>query len=455
MRRIFFVLIFLAAAPLAHAQESKAGKKVDDMNRAAMEDYDLLEFDAAKKLLNDALAVARRNKLEKSAAAARSHLDLGIVYGAGLNDHDNALLEFIAALQIDPNLKLDPAYKSPALQKTFDQARATVTGGPAKPSDDRALKHVPIEEAQGGQAITVTAKVGADLRPTQVTLVFRPAGAEGFLQVAMRSQNGVDYTGTIPESATRGATVHYYIEARGPSGKVLAAAGTAETPNIISVIQPLVAGQGHDEENPLGRHDGETTTVSKVPEGGKRSFWVGLSVGSGAGYVTGETEVSHQEVTCCLAVAPFHVLPEVGYWLSPHLAISAAVRLGFPIGANVAGAATLAPAVIARFSYETGSYSGIVVHGDLGGGFIRHVIKLTATSATAVMGDTDTFATGPLFVGGGIGWNKPLGDLFHFVVDLDVLAGIPIVSEVGGGSRPTKLGFAVNADLSLGVQAAF
>src|SRR5262249_41679522 len=183
-------------------------------------------------------------------------------------------------------------------------------------AEERVLKHVPIEEAQGGQAITVTARAG-ELRPTQVMLVFRPAGAEGFMQVAMRSQNGVDYTGTIPESATRGATVHYYIEARGPSGKVLAAAGSAETPNIISIIQPVGAGAGRDDENPLGRRDGEATTVSKVPEGGKRSFWVGVSVGSGAGYVTGKTEVSQQDVTCCLAVAPFHVLPEVGYWRHP------------------------------------------------------------------------------------------------------------------------------------------
>src|SRR5262249_20306691 len=249
MRRIFFVFVLLAAAP-AHAQESKAAKKVDDMNRAAMEDYDLLEFDAAKKQLGDALAVARRNKVEKSAAAARSHLDLGIVYGAGLNDHDNALLEFIAALQIDPNLKLNPAYKSPALQKTFDQARATVTGVPPPVAEERVLKHVPIEEAQGGQAITVNAKAGGDLPPTQVMLLLRPAGAEGFMQVAMRSQNGVDYTGTIPESATRGPTLHYYVEARGPNGKVLAAAGSAETPNIISIIQPVGAGPGdaRDEE---------------------------------------------------------------------------------------------------------------------------------------------------------------------------------------------------------------
>src|SRR5262249_58188622 len=133
----------------------------------------------------------------------------------------------------------------------------------------------------------------------------------------------------------------------------------------------------------------------------------------------------------------------------PHLALSAAVRLGFPIGANVAGAATLAPAVIGRISYETGNYSGIVVHGDLGGGFIRHVVKLTATSATAVMGDTDTFATGPLFVGGGVGWNKPIGDLFHFVVDLDVLAGHSFMSAGGRGARPGSDAVAATAGAAL------
>src|SRR5262249_42535204 len=160
-----------------------------------------------------------------------------------LNDNDNALLEFIAALQIDTSLKLDPAYRSPALQKTFDQARATVTGVPTAPvaAEDRALKHVPVEEAQGGQPIAINAKVGADVPPTQMLLVFRPSGADGFMQVAMKSANGVDYQGTIPDGATRGPTVHYYIEARGANGKVIAAAGNAETPNIISIIQPVAA----------------------------------------------------------------------------------------------------------------------------------------------------------------------------------------------------------------------
>jgi hypothetical protein len=484
------VLVMSLAPSSVRAQDAKTARKVGDLNRAAMEDYDLLEFDGAKKQLADALALLKKGKGDKSALAAKTHLNLAIVYGAGLGDQDTALLEFIAALQIDPNLKLDPAYRSPALQKTFDQAKATVgsgreggvretgvretgppTVGPTTPAagEERGLKHTPVEDAPGDQPILISARVGADVRNAQLTLSYRAAGADGFTALPMKTTNAVEFQAIIPEGATRGATVHYFIEARSAAGKLLAASGNAETPNIISISHPTAkSGGGGDDENPLGKRgpansDGDgggggddgSTTVARAATPGKHSFWIGVSVGSGAGYIKGETEVSHQTVTCCVGFAPLHVAPEVGLWLSPHLALSLAGRIGFPLGANVQGAATLAPAGFLRLGYHLGNYGGFLVHGDLGAGFIRHVIKLTATSATAAQGDTDTFATGPLFVGGGLGWAKTLGGPVRFVVDLDVLVGLPVISDVGSGTVVTKLGFAVNGDLSLGLQLAF
>ncbi len=469
---VLAVAVLGAAAP-ASAQEARNVKKIEDLNRAAMEDYDLLEFDAAKKQLNDALALAKRARLEKHAVVARTHLDLGIVHGAGSGDSDTALLEFIAALQIDPNLKLDPAYRSPALTKVFEQARATVGGRAsapttAAPSEERGLKHTPIDEAPAGEPILVTARVGTDLKPAQMALSFRGVRADGYTTVNMKTTNGVEYQGIIPEGATRGDTVLYYLEARSGTGKLLAASGNGEAPNVISMVHPrrAGAGEGPDEENPIGRRkaaasggggsgEGEETTVEKPAGPKKKTFWFGVSIGAGAGYITGETEVSHQDVTCCVAPAPFHVEPEVGFWMSPRLTLSLYGRIGFPLGANVEGAATLAPAVLARIAYTFGDNGGIYVHGDLGGGFIRHIIKLTATSATAVQGNTDTAATGPLLVGGGAGWRRPLGGPVALQIDLNFLAGIPVISTVGSGARPTKLGFAVNGDLSLGVAFAF
>src|SRR5688572_2837710 len=121
-RALLACVVVVAAAGDATAQDARAVKRVEELNRAAMEDYDLLEFDSAKKQLGDALALVKRQRLEKHTVAARTHLNLGIVYGAGLGDQDTALLEMISALEIDGELKLDAAYRSPALQKTFEQA---------------------------------------------------------------------------------------------------------------------------------------------------------------------------------------------------------------------------------------------------------------------------------------------------------------------------------------------
>src|SRR5262245_12476621 len=82
---------WLVARPAA-AQERQV-KRIEEMNRAAMEDYDLLEFESAKKQLSDALALAKKNKLDKHKVVARTHLNLAIVFGGGLADQDTALLE--------------------------------------------------------------------------------------------------------------------------------------------------------------------------------------------------------------------------------------------------------------------------------------------------------------------------------------------------------------------------
>jgi hypothetical protein len=65
-------------------------------------------------------------------------------------------------------------------------------------------------------------------------------------------------------------------------------------------------------------------------------------------------------------------------------------------------------------------------------------------------GDVDTVATGPLLLGGGANWSVTLGGPLRFVVDFNLLAGIP-VAELGG----VKPYFSVNLDLNVGLQFAF
>jgi hypothetical protein len=69
--------------------------------------------------------------------------------------------------------------------------------------------------------------------------------------------------------------------------------------------------------------------------GARRRCSCRSQVGSGGGLVSGETEQQGNSVKCCFAPQLVHVMPELGYYLSPTTAISLAGRIGFPIGANI------------------------------------------------------------------------------------------------------------------------
>src|SRR5215831_11554296 len=105
------MLVLGAAAPRAAHADPK--KDIQQKIKEAMENYDLLEYEEARKLLNQALTLAKQKKLENDPVTAQVHLRLAIVYKAGLNDDDSAKLSFASAVQIDSKITIDAAYKTP------------------------------------------------------------------------------------------------------------------------------------------------------------------------------------------------------------------------------------------------------------------------------------------------------------------------------------------------------
>jgi len=469
----FVAAVVVCAPQVAHAEDKKAVKKIEEANAKAMEEYDLLEFENAKKMLNSALVEVKKSGLGSHPIAARTHGNLGIVY-EGLGDPDNALLEFIAALEIDGKWAVPKEYKKPELKKIYDTARSTVAGGgggggggdkgggaAATPADDGAgalsgLVHAPVEEGKEGQAVVIGVKVGDDVAANQVVLYYRAQGQEDFTAVPMKKSAGAAWEGKIPANATRADSIQYYIEAKGGGGKVNASVGSRGSPNIIEIARKTSGGGDGggsgdvDDENPLGDAGGGGGTGITKSGGGKakHTVFVNVAVGSGVGFVTGETEQSHQAVTCCVASAPFHIMPELGFWLGKKVALSVYGRIGVPFGANISGHSPASPAGLMRllFVFDP-SGEGLSLHGDVGGGFIRHNIKL---DAKYMDGDVDTVATGPLLIGGGANWVKTLGGPMRFVLDFNVLTGVP-VAELGG----VVPYFSVNLDLNVGLQLAF
>ncbi len=213
---MFALAIVLVAAP-SPADEA-VQRQVRRLNRKAMAAYDALDFDAAKKALLDAVALLRGNGLDATPAAAKTYLNLGVVYVAGLKDPQRGLEYFATALKLDPNIRLDPQLASPELEEAFQSAEAEMAARkpPAvAPAElGKGLEHVPLDKTRPGSAILIRGRLGSELAAGRLILFYRSAPGDDFVFVPMKADDRGEWSATIPAEAVTGTTVEYYLEAR-------------------------------------------------------------------------------------------------------------------------------------------------------------------------------------------------------------------------------------------------
>ncbi len=454
-------------------------KKIEKKAREAMENYDLLEYEEAKKLLNEAIVLAKKNDMADDKSLARVHLNLGIVYFAGLQDVEAAKLQFIDAVQIDPKIEIDAAYKTKEMEALLVEAKQEFGstgggGGASVPEVDygslMGIAHTLVDTAEEGSDKSIQASVSDDLKAAKVSLFYRPQGEPDFSETKMDKQGGCTYSAEIPAKAMRGEFLHYYVAAFNKKGKIVASKGSAGSPNVIEITAAVAdtgggaGGMGSDVENPLAEGDHKEVkhvkssggSISKGVSGPSRpkqsKLFLSIAAGTGGGYVSGSTEQEGNEVGCCVAPALLHLFPELGYYLSPQTSISAAFRMGFPIGANIRGHATAAPAGLLRLRHALDpSGDGLVLSGGIGAGLIRHTVALANSD------EVDTSASGPLLIGGGAGYSKSMGGPIKFIAELNAIAAIPVIAEIGTcpGSGCVEPNFAFHVDFNLGLLFAF
>ncbi len=456
------LLVVGSAAPVFADPKGDISAK----SKEAMESYDLMDYDAAKKSLNQALAISKKAKLDKDPVTAKVYLDLAIAaYAAG--DLDASKVAFLSAVQIDPKIQISAAYKSPDLQKLLDEAKAggAPTGGETPPADPgvdctavKGLQHTVIDTAPAGGALAIEALVGSEISPVKVSVMYRVEGATEFTEGKLTKQGDCKYTGAIPGSAMKGALIHYYVAAFNELNKPISAKGSSGSPNILE-ISGVAAPAPNDNEDPINKTKVDETPSTSIGggviAGGKPpKVMIVVGGGTGFGYVNGNTEGGNMVETCCVGNSLVVLNVELDYMVSRQLAIGVAGRFGIPVGANVnaegaEGHSTFAPAGLLRVRYAlSSSGEGVRVMGQVGGGVMRNTIKLdTGTDGM----DTDIVAQGPILVGAGIGFMKKLGGNFSFVADFSALAGIALGDKVGS----TRVNTGVGADLSLGLAVGF
>jgi hypothetical protein len=453
-------LALLAAAGPARAEadDSAAIDKIVKLNKRAVDEYENLNFDEARKILTGALAACTQSGLDNQGVAARTHVHLGVVLFAGFKQKDQALKEFRKALDIQADIKLDKTLANPEIQAVFDEAgggqngAAAATAPPAAAGD--AVTHDPVTRAEQGKDIPISVTVDSSVAAKKVVLSFSADGSEDFGERELKEASPGNWSGEIPASATEGAKVRYYIEVSGADDQTLATKGTATEPLVVA-LQPAAGAAP-----PMNRNTVEVAP-KKEEEVGPPSWYFGLGIGTGFGWTTGTGEINsldHVSPPGFAAAKLGQLVPEVGYFVTPQLLVSFQFRYQLVTGATafyatdgscgpstVCSPASYALAGFGRASwlFDLGSLHPFV-GGTLGGGTIRHLATFASEphcgsnhTSTCI----DTIASGPIFVGGTGGLLYNLSPFFALKAETNVVAGF------------TK--FTFNFDFNLGIAVEY
>lgn len=237
-------------------------QEIIDLNTEAMRTYNDLDIVQAISTLNQALQTAEQHGLT-GALVAGTHMNLGVVYIAGMNDHAQGHHHFLQALCIDPGTLLDPLLSSPEIQSLFQQAQQAVspsvcagTAAAAAPSPAPAPAPVPAPKTNGAAGtvptivhqppvpqvnrapIPIYAELTQGEKVHQVFLHYRGAGMDDYKKVKMVPY-GKGGAYQISCHDVWEPRVRYYITAVDAEGRVVAAAGAAQSPFEAPVVSDL------------------------------------------------------------------------------------------------------------------------------------------------------------------------------------------------------------------------
>jgi hypothetical protein len=442
------VVLTTSSTARAAAEDSAAVEKVTKLNKKAVDEYQNLNFEEARKLLKSAVEICNQSGLENHPVTARTYIHLGIVTFTGFKQRDEAIKQFRKALEVQEDIKLDKILATPEVQEVYDEAveqrKADLAATKKPPTEPKpageGIEHEPVTQSRQGSPITIKASVDSSLGAKKVVLSFSADGADDFAEKEMKEDSPGTFVAEIPASATQGGRVDYFIEALGDNDAALASKGSEKNTLKIAMLgpngQPLVPAIRKGKKPP------------EKPADESPTLFFGLSIGSGVGWTTGKGEVNATNNVVNPAGFEMsrllHFAPEVGYYISPDLLLSVQLRFQLITGVteyhsgmnnppggcgsdDVCPAGKYAFAGFAKASYFFGEGDlRTYISGDLGLGTIRHVATFESNPICGSDQHTtcvDTVPSGPVFVGAGVGIMYNVSPAFALTLGTNALLG--------------------------------
>jgi hypothetical protein len=285
------------------------------------------------------------------------------------------------------------------------------------------------------------------------------------------------YQGKVPKKAMVGKSLSFYFQGQNAAGKPVVENGSEDSPNIMLLMEEesyreymakkkkgggSSGADGEDVENPLEEQEGpykaklKLGTTDKAREGldvryGNRKWWISIGAGSGFGFAKGNgleavnmspDQQFHDLASVFVAGGAWaglgQLVPEVGFHLSPNLALAVQGRIQYiPQPPEFARySAKGAYAVMGKFiAYTKQARIRFFGAGLAGGGegfrfVVKPVQEQPPPGKENLLNFKDTILGGPGVAGVGAGFYFEIAKSVSFVAEVDGLAGFPTFSFV-------------------------
>ena len=262
--------VLLCSSSTMAGRRGNPRAKVLQLNQRAMAAYANLQIGEARKLLQKAVGICEKRKIDGD-TFARTYVNLGIVEAGGRQDNAAAMDYFRKALCLSSNALLDPLNSTPEIETLFNMAKnqARVPGGCAggedsppptmptphgdppptyrpgvgQPPQSNVIRHQPVTQQLRLVPVPIFVETNPSVRVGQVLLFYRTLGERIFQQVLM-NMHGRGYAATIGCDVLQTfdpTGIEYYVAVFDRKNQLLGTTGTEAQPHRVAIVQSLSA----------------------------------------------------------------------------------------------------------------------------------------------------------------------------------------------------------------------
>ena len=328
---VFLIAFSLFATSTAFA-ESGSVKKVIQLSKAAMEDYDNFELEDADTKLIQAVQMVE-NLGVTDPGVANVYIAQGIVSFGRFKDsvisiaEDRAYTAFLKALTLNPNVEIPEDYRSDELQVIFEKAKKDLTPSTSSArvavvATKPTIEHSPVMYNNRCAPLKIVANVPAHPEIYRTFVYYASDEELNYTSLEMRpTPESADILEAYsPRLATRGDRVKYYIEAQDRLGHVVAYSAGSYSPMVVTI-------------------EGECEGLSaeeKAQTYGDPLFQLSLLFGTAVGYGNGDTtyyekdNLSHPvSIQPGAVILPFHMRVSAMFNLPEYFQLGVFLRAQF------------------------------------------------------------------------------------------------------------------------------